>query len=384
MASVSHARHVPQLRLGALHVPILDIYLLSEIVGPFLFAFGAYFIFWALNIFFAAADYVINQHAPFFLVLRFVVFRVPQAIPMAFPFATLFSTLLALGRLMGDNEINAMRTSGISLARFSITPILFGITAFVVCWAMNEYVAPPSVDLSTRTFYQILYHTDSLPVEPLFFRRDPDTGNVFFVTNVGPDNKTMIGVQIFKPGHSGYWNETFQAKTASVDGSLLVLHDVVHSVYNPDGMVISQFRTKEARVGLPLAETAAQFVSNVNSDPWTMSSKTLATQVRSLQNMGMGGAALGNLKVSLANKFAWPFACVVGVLLSLPLALRFGKRGRTLGIAMAIIAFFIYFLMTSAAAAVGRNGAIDPYLAAWLPNIVMGGVGIVLLFLEER
>ncbi len=51
---------------------------------------------------------------------------------------------------------------------------------------------------------------------------------------------------------------------------------------------------------------------------------------------------------------------------------------------MAILAFFVYFLMTSAAAAVGRNSKIDPVLAAWIPNIIMGGTGLVLLWLEEH
>jgi lipopolysaccharide export system permease protein len=141
---------------------------------------------------------------------------------------------------------------------------------------------------------------------------------------------------------------------------------------------------KSVKIGLPLGETAAQFMSSANSDPWAMSSKNLATQVRALQLQGIGGSALGSLEVSLANKLAWPFACFIGVLLAVPLAMRFGKRGRTLGIAMAILAFFVYFLMTSAAAAFGRNNAINPFVAAWIPNIIMGVTGLVLLWSEER
>ena len=90
------------------------------------------------------------------------------------------------------------------------------------------------------------------------------------------------------------------------------------------------------------------------------------------------------MQINLANKLAWPFASFIGVILAIPLAMRFGKRGRTLGIAMAILAFFVYFLMTSAAAAVGRNSRIDPVLAAWIPNIIMGGTGLILLWLEEH
>ncbi|NNM99237.1 MAG: LptF/LptG family permease, partial [Candidatus Eremiobacteraeota bacterium] len=125
MATLTAQRPLPR-RLAFPALPILDGYVLREILGPFAFALSAYLIFWALNIFFLAADYIINEHAPFFLVLRFVVFRIPQAVPMAFPFATLFAGLLAMGRLMGDNEVVAMRTSGISLARIAATPLLFG------------------------------------------------------------------------------------------------------------------------------------------------------------------------------------------------------------------------------------------------------------------
>jgi lipopolysaccharide export system permease protein len=268
--------------------------------------------------------------------------------------------------------------------RIAVAPVLFGIAMFAISYGINEYVAPRSVDLSTRTFYQIIYHTDALPVEPQFFRKDPDTGNTFYVGQVGYDNKTMEDVQIFKPAKFGPWNETLQAKTAVVRGSALELHDVIDTRYNNDGFLTNQQLVKTVTIGLPLGETASQFVSQVNNDPWTMSSKSLRTQVNALQAQGIGGTAMGNLQINLADKLAWPFSCIIGVIVALPLALRFGKRGRTLGITLSIIAFFAYYLMVSAASAFGRNGALNPFLAAWLPNIIMGTVGAILLWLEEH
>jgi len=384
MATITYQQPLPRVRSAFPRLPILDSYLLREMMVPFFFAFGAFLLFWALNIFFLAADYIINQHAPFFLVLRFVIFRIPQAIPMAFPFGCLFAALLAMGRVMGDNEVTAMRTAGIPVMRIAISPLLFGVLMFLIAYGMNEYVAPASVDLSTRTFYQIIYHTDALPVEPQFFRKDPDTGNTFYVGQVAPDNKTMMDVQIFKPAKFGPWNETLQAKTADVAHSSLVLHDVIDTRYNNDGYVTNQQHVKDVTIGLPLGETASQFVSQVNNDPWTMSSKSLRTQVNALQSQGIGGTAMGNLQINLADKLAWPFSCIIGVLVAVPLALRFGKRGRMLGIALSIIAFFAYYLMVSAASAFGRNGAMNPFLAAWLPNIIVGAIGAILLWLEER
>lgn len=383
MASAT-ARPVRAGLMRQLRLPLLDSYVLLEFLGPFAFAFLAFFLFWGFNIFFLAAKYLITQNAPFFLVMRFVVFRVPQSIPMAFPFATIFATLLAMGRLMADNEITAIRTSGVSLWRLAVTPFLFGLAVFGFTWAMNEYVAPKAVDLSTRTFYQIIYHTAALPVEPQFFRKDPDTGNVFFVSQVLPDGKTMAGVQIFKPGRSGYWNETIQAKTAHVEGATLVLSDAVMTFYNVQGFETSQTTTPEFRIGLPLAESAAQFVSTANSDAWTMNSKQLSAQVNALKAQGVGGEALGNLQVNLADKLAFPFSAVVSVLIALPMAIRFGKKGRAMGMALAIVAFFVYYVMSQAAAAFGGTGRINPYLASWLPNVVFGVAGLALLWSEEH
>jgi lipopolysaccharide export system permease protein len=365
-------------------LPILDRYLLKEMLLPFFGGLGIFYAFWALNIFFLAADYIINQHAPFFLALRFVVLRIPQATPMAFPTGCLFAGLLALGRVAGDNEIVAMRTSGIPVWRIVLTPMLFGVAMFLISYATNEVIAPWSVDQSTRTFYQMLYRTDSLPVEPQFFRKDSETGNVFYVTSVAPDGKTMEGVQIFKPARLGPWTETLQAKTAIVEHAALALQDVIDTRFNAEGYVTSQQKVKQIYIGLPLAETAAEFMSSQNSDPYTMSTKRLSQQVASLQAQGQGGPTVGMLQISLADKFAWPFSSIIAMILGLPLALRFGRRGMLLAFAVGIVAFVLYFLAMSACAALGRNDAINPYLAAWLPNIFFGITGIVLLWLEEH
>ena len=384
MATISGARSAPVGLLRKLRLPILDSYILIEFLGPFAFAFLAFFLFWGFNIFFLAAKYIIQQNAPFFLVMRFVAFRIPQSIPMAFPFATIFATLLGMGRLMADNEINAIRTSGVSLWRLAVTPFIFGVIVFVFTWATNEYVAPKAVDLSTRTFYQIIYHTAALPVEPQFFRKDPDTGNVFFVNQVLQDERTMAGVQIFKPGKTGYWNETIQAKTAHVEGATLVMTDAVTTFYNTQGFMTAQNTTPELRIGLPLAESAAQFMSTANSDAWTMNSKQLTQQVNALRAQGVGGEALGNLEVNLADKLAFPFSAVVSVLIALPMAIRFGKKGRAMGMALAIVAFFVYYVLTEAASVFGSTGRVNPYFASWLPNIFFGLAGLWLLWSDEH
>jgi lipopolysaccharide export LptBFGC system permease protein LptF len=51
---------------------------------------------------------------------------------------------------------------------------------------------------------------------------------------------------------------------------------------------------------------------------------------------------------------------------------------------LAVVVLFAYYLIMAATNALGKNGAIWPPLAAWVPNLLIGGTGLLLLILEER
>jgi lipopolysaccharide export system permease protein len=363
---------------------ILDRYVLREIFGPFLFALGAFLLFWFVNIFFLAADYIINAHAPFFLLLRFLIFRIPQSTPYAFPFSCLFATLLGFGRLQADNELTALRTSGVRFSRIALTPVIAGFGMFVLSYFINDRITPAAVDLSTRTFYQIIYHTATLPIEPQFFRKDDSTGRVFYVADVAPDQRTMEGVMIFEPARLSSFRQVTTAQEAVIDGQTLVLKHADIIRFKPDGTVETELPASELAVGLPLGETASQFLASSNNDVYTLDSKHLGEQIKAMSLTGQGGNALGFLKITLAQKMSFPFASFIAVLIALPLAVMFGKKGRSLGVALSIVLLFVYFLIMSAFVAFGKNGVLNPYLAAWLPNIIMGLTGGFLFYREER
>ena len=222
----------PRLRLR-----ILDSYVLREVAAPFAFALAAFFLFWFANIFVLAADYLVNKNAPFWLVIRFLVFRMPQATPLAFPFACLFGTLLGFGRLAADNEISAMRTSGVSFFRIIRLPLIAGAAVAVGSFLINENFAPAATELSTRSFYQILYRSQTLPIEPNIFRADPSTGNMFYIQSVAADGKTMQNIQIYEPARTSPYVQVLTAKKARIEGTEIVLKDVIQTRINADGQI---------------------------------------------------------------------------------------------------------------------------------------------------
>ena len=366
---------------------ILDSYVLREMAWPFIFALAAFFLFWFANIFVLAADYLVNKGAPPFLVLRFLVFRVPQATPLAFPFACLLGTLLGFGRLAADNEISAMRTSGISFWRIIRLPIIAGVAVALISFLVNEHVAPIATELSTRSFYQILYRSQTLPIEPNIFRADPATGNTFYIQSVSPDGRTMKNVMIYQPNRTTPFVQILAAKSAHIEGTTIVLDHTVQTRITPEGQISAvEISAKELRLSLPMGDNGQNFLSSSFNDTYTMNTQRLAQDIKFRKQTGQGGTDLAVRELTLASKYAYPFAAFIAVILALPLAVvRFkGKTGRTLGIVLSIVALFVYYGVSAFFGAIGKNGAVDPYLAAWIPNGLFALVGGLLVWREDR
>lgn len=366
-------------------LPILDAYVLREVAGPFAFALAAMFLFWFANIFVIAADYIVNKGAPFFLVLRFLVFRIPQATPFAFPFACLFGTLLGFGRLAADNEITAMRTSGVPFLRIVRLPLIAGFVVALLSFGINEKIAPSAIDISTRSFYQIVYKTKTLPIEPNIFRSDPQTGFTYYIGSVAEDGKTMRNVEIWQPDRTTGLMQLLTAKTAHLDGTSIVLEHPLLVRVKADGQAEEvSLQGKEMKVGLPLGDNGQNFLSTGFNDVSTMDTQRLAQDIKFRKATGQGGTDLLGREVTLGTKYAYPFASFIAALIGVPLATRFGKKGRTMGIALAILILFVYYVIGATTAAFGKNGALDPMLAAWAPNIIMAAAGGWLIWREDR
>jgi lipopolysaccharide export system permease protein len=363
---------------------IIDSYVVREMTAPFAFSLATFLLFWFVNIFFLAADYIINAHAPVFLLARFLLFRIPQATPYAFPFACLFATLLGFGRLVGDNDVAVMRTSGITFVRICRYPLILGVIMFGITYVINDSIAPKAVEMSTRTFYQIVYRTSELPIIPQFFRKDDATGRVFYVGNIEPDHKTMDSVMIFENAVYSPFKQVTTAEHGHIEGQTIVLKNARVVRFKQNGAIDEYHTASTIQIGLPAGETPDDFVSSGPSDNFTMNSKQLKNQIKAMQINGQGGSALDLLKITLAQKLAFPCASLIAVIIGLPLAVRFGRKGRTLGMALSIVVFFLYYILMSAFVALGRNDALNPYLAAWIPNMIVASIGAMLFWQIEH
>src|SRR5574341_701593 len=133
-------------------IRLLDRYLWRQLRDLFLFGTGVFTMLLLVNHLFLLARLVLQQGAALTIALQLLIYRLPYFLAFSFPMAMLLAALLAMGRLSDGQEITAMRTSGISLARIAISVMAAGVLVSILTLAVNEGVAPRAEDRYRRAF----------------------------------------------------------------------------------------------------------------------------------------------------------------------------------------------------------------------------------------
>jgi lipopolysaccharide export system permease protein len=88
--------------------------------------------------------------------------------------------------------------------------------------------------------------------------------------------------------------------------------------------------------------------------------------------------------MELHKKFSIPFACFALGLLAVPLGIQTRAAKRSSGLVLGLVFFLIYYLMLSAGMAFGETGDLPPLIGMWMPNVIMGGIGLYLLVITAN
>ncbi len=123
---------------------ILDRYILKNHIGPYLFGLSIITFVFIMDFIFKYLDLFIGKGVDFFIVLEFFVLSLGHMFALIIPMAVMPATLMAFGQLAAENEITAMKASGISLYRM-IFPIF--VAAVLLAAALiyyQNYVLPES------------------------------------------------------------------------------------------------------------------------------------------------------------------------------------------------------------------------------------------------
>ncbi|MDQ3519637.1 MAG: LptF/LptG family permease [Gemmatimonadota bacterium] len=123
---------------------ILRRYVLMEHVGPLVFALAVLTSLLLLNQVAKQFGNLVGKGLAWSVIGEFFLLSIPFIIAMTLPMAVLVSTLYAFSRLAAENEITALKASGVGLLRI-IQPVLWGAAAIALFMlAFNDQILPRS------------------------------------------------------------------------------------------------------------------------------------------------------------------------------------------------------------------------------------------------
>ncbi|MCI0372710.1 MAG: LptF/LptG family permease, partial [candidate division NC10 bacterium] len=110
--------------------------------------------------------------------------------------------------------------------------------------------------------------------------------------------------------------------------------------------------------------------------PREMTLTELAQAIREAEGSGRSAAAF---TFQIHQKFANPAAALVFVLVGAPLGIQVRRSGRGASLALSVLIALAYYLLMVAGEGLATQGRVPAAVGAWLPNVVIGGLGLALL-----
>ena len=185
---------------------------------PFIFSLLMITFVLFVNFLLRAIDRFLGKGLDLLTILEYLFLNLAWILALSVPMAVLLATLMTFGRLSEDNEINAMRASGISFLTIMRAPILFGVIITTVLIYFNNFILP-EMNFKARLLSGDIYRKrPDMSIEPgIFLDNLPDYSMIVGEKSI---DGTMKDVRIFSKG-----NKEAQTSIHANSGNLNTLED---------------------------------------------------------------------------------------------------------------------------------------------------------------
>lgn len=357
---------------------ILRKYILKEMAIMFVFSLIIFTFTLVVGNIIQLADLVINKGVDINLVGRLFLYLIPFLFSYTMPMSILAATLLVFGRMSSDNEITAMRASGINLYRLSMPLIIIGLLFSLFLIILNDVVIPEMHFASRKIIKNIGIKTPAAYLEPGAFIKS-FKGYIIFIHEI--DKNRLKGIRVYQPQEDRSTRTIIAEKGEFItlaNQNAVKLKLINGTSDEPDlknPMHFYKLNFKTYYITLNVDEAIAQS-GYTEKKPKEMNFQEIKNEI---QRLGMHHIDTPSLITEFHRKISISFASIVFIITGIPLGI-FTRRGeKTIQFAIALGVIVVYYLLMAAAIALSLKGIGTPILWMYLPNITFAAAGIILL-----
>jgi len=345
---------------------IIRSYILKECIIPFIMALLVLTCVFLLGNLIQLTNLVINKGVSITTVGKAFLLMIPVFLGYTIPIASLISIMLAFSRFSADNEIIALRASGVHLGQLLLPLVILGFITSLFLIILNTSIIPYAHHEQRRVLKNLGAENPTALLEAGMFIHAFDN-QIIFINKI--DGNKMSNITIYQPKPDGP-TRTIIAKKGEftpVPGGKqikLKLMDGTSDEPNLENMdSFYKLNFKNYFMTLDLFKNEKK----IEKKPQSMTLKELKAEIEKMEMLFIN---TDRLKVEYYKKIAWSFSPLIFTLIGFPLSVIINKREKSANVVLAILCFAFYYLFSVGCEALGTKGIAPPALIMWTPNLI--------------
>jgi LPS export ABC transporter permease LptG/LPS export ABC transporter permease LptF len=326
---------------------------------------------------------LVGANAKPMVVAELFAWNIPRLLPLTIPFGVLVGILIGLGRLSSDGEIVAMRAAGVS-SRKVIAPVLFfAMLGVGLAGYASLRLTPLAARESTRILDEIAATQLSADVAPRVFDESFPNRILFIGEVKGTGGELAQWERVFIADVTPPAERTSGLKDKADGPMVTVAQDAIAAPdvgHNRLQLSMNSSATHEmSKEGEAHDSSSLHSIQALDASPPNQEGLH-AEAMNTRELMTYHGPDWLENKIELHKRFALPLACFVLAMVGIPLGVTTRKGGKSAAYINAILlAFFGYYLSFITLINLAKQRALPAQVALWLPNEVLGVVGLIFL-----
>ena len=360
---------------------ILDRYILKSVIYIFLSCIFAFLFLYIIIDILSTLEDILKHHTTLILLVRYYISNLPNMFVQISPFACLLSTVYTFSKLNHNNEIIAMRSSGLSILGIAKNVLLFGLLISMLIFWVNDRLVPGALAENQRIRTQMEEGSKNIKIKKpeviLNLSMYGSRNRLFFICKFFIHTKTMEGITILEHDENQNLTKKIVADRGTyVDGLWRFSRCITYN-FDHNGQVIDEPSYFEEEI-MTIPETPQDF-ANLRQKPELMDIHQMQDYIWRVSKSG-ATTAIRNLRVDLYQRFTMPFTSLIIILLGIPFSLLTNKRATGMAsIGISIIVGFLYYILDAVCLAIGKYGLIMPFLAASMSHIIILSISLYLI-----
>ena len=358
---------------------IINKYILKEFLAPFAVNVSFFTFIFLMAELIQITNWIVNYSINLTTVLRMIFYQIPFLLIFVIPISVMITILLTFLRLSNENEILAIKSGGISIYALLSPVFAFCCIGFALTMVMSLYGQPKGRAALRDLTLEVLSSNMTIGLSERIFNDNFDDV-VVYVNEINPKDKTLKDIFIEDKRQPDRVNTVIAPRGRIFNDAqralshLILFNGTLHQVDLQDKVAHS---VRFDRYDISLEMRRAPTKADKNSErPKEMRTGDLN---RFVKTANAKDDAYFKALLELHRRFALPFGCFALGLLAVPLGVQSKTAKRSFGIFLGLVFYLFYYLLMSVGKIYGETGVYPPGVGMWLPNFIIGGLGLYFL-----